>query len=85
MYNNSTFLGEIAETTQDDKLITSLLKIFDISEKVTEVLCNHPELYASYENSLNEIFGSESDSPMDAACNSLKLEILKDTSAKSFG
>ncbi|CAG9767394.1 unnamed protein product [Ceutorhynchus assimilis] len=71
---------EIILSNKEDKVIVALLKIFDISEKVVEVLTNNPDLYGKYEKDLTELFGGTEESPLEIARCNLKKEILKNCS-----
>ncbi|XP_050298315.1 DNA-dependent protein kinase catalytic subunit-like isoform X2 [Anthonomus grandis grandis] len=67
---------EVAESSRDEKATTSLLKIFDISQKITELFVSKPEFYEKLETDLTQIFGGE-ESPPDVAARALKDDALK--------
>lgn len=49
----------------------------DVSEKVTIILSENPELYPSHQSDLSEIFGNESYSPAEMSYKALKSEAFK--------
>ncbi|XP_066255512.1 DNA-dependent protein kinase catalytic subunit-like [Euwallacea similis] len=77
MLESLTKFKSVVETTKSDKVITSLLKIVNISEEMTGILTNNPDLYPKYETKLIEIFGRDCGSPLDVAYDGLKREIFK--------
>lgn len=67
----------MVDSNKNDTSLISLLKIFDVSEKVTTVLNENPELYHSHESTLSKIFGNESSSPEEMSYKALKSEAFK--------
>lgn len=64
-----------------DEVITSLMKIVSVSEKITVLLSNNPELHSAHAESLTLVFGTkfQERSPIDLAFDRLKIEALKNT------
>ncbi|XP_066140487.1 DNA-dependent protein kinase catalytic subunit-like [Euwallacea fornicatus] len=77
LLNSLTKFKSVVNTTKGDKAIASLLKIMDISEEITDILNNNPDLCSKYKTDLTETFGSDCTPSMQIACDDLKREIFK--------